>query len=68
MGLMNVAALCADHLGRVGRDRVGQRVASVLNSTVPFFSVLISGLILQAEAGAGMIAGLLVGLPGLCCW
>lgn len=67
MGLMNVAVpfvlITWAESGETGLD---SGVASVLNSTVPFFSVLISGLILQAEVvGAGMIAGLLVGFAGV---
>lgn len=49
-----------------GDSGIDSAVASVLNSTVPLFSVLISGIILRVEeVSFGRILGLLVGFIGV---
>ena len=52
--------------GESGVNGVSSGVASVLNSTVPLFSILLSGLVLRREeVSVGTIVGLLVGFGGV---
>jgi drug/metabolite transporter (DMT)-like permease len=49
-----------------GAQGVDSGAASVLNSTVPLFSIILSGFLLRVErVTGGMIAGLLIGFAGV---
>lgn len=67
MGLINVAVpFVLITWAESGANGVESSVASVLNSTVPLFSIVISGVILSAETvTAGKVIGLLVGFVGV---
>jgi drug/metabolite transporter (DMT)-like permease len=67
MGAFNVAIpFVLISWAESGANGIDSGVASVLNSTVPLFSIVISGVILQAESvTAGKVAGLLVGFAGV---
>jgi drug/metabolite transporter (DMT)-like permease len=67
MGLFNVAVpFVLITWAESGANGVDSSVASVLNSTVPLFSIVISGVILSAETvTAGKVIGLLVGFAGV---
>jgi drug/metabolite transporter (DMT)-like permease len=67
MGTFNVAIpFVLISWAESGANGVDSSVASVLNSTVPLFSIVISGAILRAESvTAGKIIGLLIGFAGV---
>jgi drug/metabolite transporter (DMT)-like permease len=67
MGIFNVAIpFVLISWAESGEHGVDSGVASVLNSTVPLFSIVISGAILRAESvTAGKIVGLFVGFVGV---
>lgn len=67
MGMFNVAVpFVLISWAESGENGVDSGVASVLNSTVPLFSIVISGVILQVESvTVGKVAGLLVGFAGV---
>lgn len=49
-----------------GPDGLGSGLASILNSTVPLFSILIAGLVLNMERiTVGAVVGLIVGFAGV---
>ncbi|MCI0397968.1 MAG: EamA family transporter [Chloroflexi bacterium] len=67
MGLLNTAVpFVLITWAESGPKGVDSAVASVLNSTVPLFSLVIAGWILRAEpTTAGRVVGLLVGFAGV---
>jgi drug/metabolite transporter (DMT)-like permease len=67
MGLLNTAVPFAlISWAQSGVNGVDSGVASVLNSTVPLFSIVLAGVILKAEAvTSGRVLGLFVGFAGV---
>jgi drug/metabolite transporter (DMT)-like permease len=67
MGLINTAVpFVLITWAESGPAGVDSAVAAVLNGTVPFFSILIAGVILRSEpVTGGRLAGLVVGFAGI---
>ncbi len=67
VGLINVALpFILITWAESGAQGVDSGTASVLNSTVPLFSIVLSGFLLRVErVTVGMVAGLLIGFVGV---